>query len=170
MTMKKNYNRTGFTRFEALVVVGVIGLILLAVLPALRKPQRRASQINCINNVKQVVLSSRMWANDHEDRMPAQVPTYEGGAKEFVGVGKAFLQFQVMSNELSTPKILLCTEEKRRTWATNFSNLSDSNISFFAAPDAVLSQPDHWLTGHRNLATNKVALIPSEFAMPPTGR
>jgi hypothetical protein len=43
--------------------------------------------------------------------------------------------FRVVSNELSTTKILVCPEDSARTYATNFDALNHSNISYSIGVD-----------------------------------
>jgi len=84
-----------------------------------------------------------------------QVSVTNGGTMELVASGLIFPHFQVMCNELSTPKILLCPEDRKRTSATNFvSDLSDAKISYFINVDAVEGSGASVLCGDRNL-TNK---------------
>ena len=60
--------------------------------------------------------------------------------------------WQMMSNELSTPKILLCPADTRPYCATNFSTgFSDANISYFVNLDAVETYPQMILIGDDNL-------------------
>lgn len=40
-------------------------------LPALAKAKYKAQGINCLNNMKQIGLAARIYANDHQDRFPA---------------------------------------------------------------------------------------------------
>jgi hypothetical protein len=80
------------------------------------------------------------------------VSVTNGGAMELVAIGNVAACFQVMSNELSTPKILLCPEDTHRTYATNFSTgFSGANISYFLNPDAVETYPQMILDGDDNL-------------------
>ena len=62
-----------------------------------------------------------------------------------------------MSNELSTPIILLCPNDKSRTYATSFKgNLKDTNLSYFINVDSVPADGSSLLCGDRNL-TNKAS-------------
>ena len=71
---------------------------------------------------------------------------------ESVATGNVAACFQVMSNELSTPKILHCPEDTHRTYATNFSiGFSDANISYFLSLDAAEMYPQMILDGDDNL-------------------
>jgi hypothetical protein len=74
---------------------------------------------------------------------------------EFLSGQNAFRTFQVMSNELETPKVLLCPKElqttKDRFLATNFSAFCNSNISFFVGVDAAEVNPMMILSGDHNI-------------------
>ncbi len=58
---------------------------------------------------------------------------------ERAATGNVAAVFPVMSNELNTPKILFCPEDKIRTQATMFTATQpgNSNISYFVNLDAV---------------------------------
>jgi len=157
----------GFTRTELMIVIGVIVLLLLLFLPALKEPEVRTSHLNCVNNLKQVGLSFRLWSGDNNDKYPMQVSTNEGGTMELVSAGVVFPHYTVMSNELSTPKILCCPNESQRAPVAYFTNLTDTNISYFVVPEADETLPEMWLCGDRNLATNSVALKPGLFTLTP---
>ena len=59
-----------------------------------------------------------------------------GGTKEFYAPASngvdlnAALHFQVMSNELITPLLLICPHEKSRTPAESFESLKPDNITY----------------------------------------
>jgi len=42
--------------------------------------QNKSSQIQCVNNLKQIGLSFRIWEGDNGDKFPMQVPSQKGGA------------------------------------------------------------------------------------------
>ena len=84
-------------------------------------PRKKAQRINCVNNLKQVGLATRIWSGDNGDKYPTAVANSAGGPNSYVAanstiafnswsqnsglnVGYAYAVFQVMSNELSTPK------------------------------------------------------------------
>jgi hypothetical protein len=125
-------------------------LAILLLMPAMPRERARPSRINCVNNLKQVGLAFKQFAADHNDQFPMQVCATNGGSMEFAG--NAFQHFIVLSNELSTPKILYCPADKKRAPAATFSNhLSNANISYFVGIDCIRTNPQMLLSGDRNL-------------------
>jgi hypothetical protein len=107
--------------------------------------------------MKQTALAFVCWAIDNDGHFPMRVPVTNGGTMELTASGVVFPHFQVMSNELSTPRILLCPEDKNRTYATNFtSDLTDKKISYFLNIDSVAKDGASLLCGDRNL-TNRTS-------------
>jgi type II secretory pathway pseudopilin PulG len=151
-------NRTSaFNLIELLLVLIVVALIgVFVVLPQYRL-DKRPRRINCVNNLKQIGLSFRLWAGDNGDRYPMQVLVTNGGAMELAHGGIVFPIFQVMSNELGTPKVIACPADTKRIAATNFTtDLNNKKVSYFVGLDADETNPQMLLAGDRNLTTNGV--------------
>lgn len=76
-----------------------------------------------------------------------------GGTMEFAPGPDEWRHFQLMSNELNTPKVLICPTDwaSARAWATNFSMLENSNLSYFIGPDVSETDPQGLLSGDRNI-------------------
>jgi prepilin-type processing-associated H-X9-DG protein len=154
---KKNW---ALTLVELLVVVGVIAVLAAIILPVNEPTKRRAQEINCVNNLKQVALSFRVWPSGQDDRYPMAISVTNGGAMEIIATGNVAGCFQVMSNELGTPKILICPAEiDHSTPATNFQNdFNNSHINYFINLDASESYPQQIMCGDDNLAVDGVAV------------
>ena len=74
---------------------------------------------------------------------------------ELVLAGDIAGVFRIMTNELSTPKILFCPADKFHTIATSWgAPLTASNISYFMGLDAEEQYPQMLLCGDANLAVN----------------
>jgi len=146
---------SAFTRIELLVTIACVLATLAILLPTLARSKARSSRVGCTNGLKQIGLSSWSWTLDNNGHFPMQVSVTNGGTMELVASGLVFPHFRVMSNELSTPRILVCPEDKHKAYATNFdSDLNDAKISYFINVDAVEGSGSSLLCGDRNL-TNK---------------
>ena len=78
---------------------------------------------------------------------------------EFGAGDKMYMLFQVMSNEINNPKVLVCPADNRDP-AADFTHLNNNNLSYFVGLDADETYPSMLFTGDRNLVTNGVAVIP----------
>jgi hypothetical protein len=148
------------TLIELIVVVFILGVFAVIILPRLMNPKPlHVLGITCVNNLKQIGLATRVWEGDNSDKYPTQVSVTNGGSMEYITGPNVFRHLQVMSNELSTPKVVFCPDEsdRNRFLATNFQVFCNSNTSFFFGVDATETIPGAFLVGDRNL-TNGLPL------------
>jgi hypothetical protein len=152
----KNQNR-GLTILEVLVVIASIALIAALLLPALAASRHKSSRLGCVNNLKEVPLAYRVWEGDNYDLYPMAVSCTNGGSMEQAATGNVSAVFQVMSNELSTPKILICPQDTDHFESTNFSTgFSAKNVSYFINVDASEANPQMLLMGDDNFEIDGV--------------
>ena len=144
---------------ELFVVFAAVAVLAALYLPGRCKDCSGSTRIRCVNNLRQTGLAFRIWAGDQTTAFPMARSTTNGGTMEFTSGPNSFRHFQVMSNELSTPKVVFCPSEtdRDRVVATNFFNFNNSNISFFVGVAANESRPTMILSGDHNI-TNGISI------------
>lgn len=167
----------GFTVVELLAVLATLGLLAAMLLPALARTKASVKRISCSDNLKQIGLGFQSFAASHGDLFPMHVSVANGGYADFLGTRVVsttqaatrgvFGFYMVMSNELASPKLLICPAENEiRSAATTFSGVvpagstnaipltNDLNTSYFVGVDAVPTTPQMLLSGDHNLGSD----------------
>jgi len=139
-----------FTLIELIVIITTLALIVVLVLPALNKAKSRAQRITCVSHLKEIGLSLRQWSLDHTNHFPMSHSINFGGTKEYLATDETFRHFQVMSNELSTPRLLVCPGDTRQPAKDFGPGFNNSNISYFINLDTDETAPSMFLCGDSN--------------------
>ena len=167
----RHHHNMVLTRLEVVVIVAVLAIVFGLMIPGLIQDGAKANRITCNNYLKNIGLAYRIFATDNQGLYPFQIPTNgmpgkdqdtstSGGTLEFASdAGSAWRHFVVLSNELSSPKLLFCPADKERTAArhfsqftNHFSQFTDNRfLSYTVGMSATDDRPQSVLSGDRNL-------------------
>jgi prepilin-type N-terminal cleavage/methylation domain-containing protein/prepilin-type processing-associated H-X9-DG protein len=150
-----------FSLIELLCVIAIISLLASLLLPVLAKGKAAARRIQCVGHLHQAGIAFHVFAHDHNSLFPMSVAIESGGSQEYTERARtfqgnfyfAYRHFQALSNELTSPRLLVCPSDTRLN-AAGFPQLQNENVSYFVATTAKYDRPDDLLAGDRNVTND----------------
>lgn len=163
-----HFQEEAFSRLELLITLAIVASLGVFTVSALANTKARSQRLVCLGNLQQIGHAYQVWGNDRGNKVPCRTPLSEGGTFQSPNALKnnAWFHLAVMSNELVTPRILVCPSDQNvgnsRVTANNWSgsDLSggygtvgyrDRATSYTVFLDAYFDQPRAMLSGDRNL-------------------
>src|SRR3954468_14533384 len=131
-----------FCRTDVLFCVFGVSLLFAMAASLCASSKSESQRAICFNNLRQIGRAFHVWGSDHDDRLPWQVSYTLGTA---AGTGgnplspNTFFQYSWVSNQLGTPKILVCPADSASkkiasNWGTSpaggFLHINYRNNSF----------------------------------------
>ena len=79
------------------------------------------------------------------------MPVTTNGTLEFAESPEVFRHFLAVSNELTSPKVLACSSDKKVSRESDWTKLNNGHLSYFVGLDSNEALPQTILSGDRNI-------------------
>jgi len=149
MQRRAAYPVRAFTLIEVLVVIAIIAILAAILLPVLSSANARALRTTCMNNLRQINVAVRLYAEENGDVLPniglRTYSTYREAIKGYVGLN---------TPESAQDRIFICPADTFYVDGTNYSVA----LPYGRHTYEIFDYTSYMFDG-ANLATNNVNFI-----------
>lgn len=128
----------GFTLIELLVVIACIAILVSMLLPAIARAKEKAHTIHCLNNLKQLGMAMRMYADDNRELLPAAHGSIPWESDNPPPWPKPIFPYYLTTNILRCPQLSQC-----------YNQIA---VSYFMGARAAYAE----ITNHNSVNFNKI--------------
>ncbi len=151
--------KSAFTRSELLATMGVLALLLALMIAMIAANSSGRLKNQCRNNLRELCLGFKTWAGDGSYDFPVHLSKEKGHRLEYkeYGTVTAASYFQMITNRIRHPKMLVCPEDVRKA-APSWAAFTNANLSYFINLEGSEVKPNVVLLGDRLLTSDVKAV------------